>query len=90
MKFWPSLLESGLVGLGQGLPATKQGERSTASEPARRTVLDRLLQLNHARHAEEVKTGLRDKCAKKSAEKKSETGALQAQLIKPPQQELYL
>ena len=35
--------------LGHAFHATKQGERSTLSEPARRTVLDRLLALNHQR-----------------------------------------
>jgi hypothetical protein len=44
---------------------TKQGERYTLSESARRTVLDRLLQLNHTRYAEEVKAGLHEKGAKK-------------------------
>ena len=53
--------------LGHGFHATKQGERYTLSEPARRTVLDRLLALNHQRHAEEVAAGLHDKKAKKPA-----------------------
>jgi hypothetical protein len=52
--------------LGHGFHATKQGERYTLSEPARRTVLDRLLALNHQRYAEEVKAGLHDKGAKKA------------------------
>ena len=52
--------------LGHGFHATKQGERYTLSEPARRTVLDRLLALNHQRYAEEVKAGLHDKGAKKT------------------------
>lgn len=42
--------------------ATKQGERYTLSESARRTVLDRLLALNHQRYAEEVVRG----CIKKT------------------------
>lgn len=49
------------VDLGHGFHATKQGERYTLSEPARRTVLDRLLALNHQRYEEEVKAGLHDK-----------------------------
>lgn len=53
--------------LGHGFHATKQGERYTLSEPARRTVLDRLLALNHQRYAEQVKAGLHDKKGKKSA-----------------------
>ena len=44
--------------LGHGFHATKQGERYTLREPARRTVLDRLLALNQQRYAEEVKAGL--------------------------------
>jgi hypothetical protein len=52
--------------LGHGFHATKQGERYTISESARRTVLDRLLQLNHERYAEEVKTGVHEKVAKKA------------------------
>ncbi len=47
--------------LGHGFHATKQGERYTISESARRTVLDRLLVLNHQRYAEEVAAGLHDK-----------------------------
>src|SRR5262249_26077628 len=47
--------------LGHGFHATKHGERYTISEPARRTVLDRLLALNHERYAEEVKAGLHSK-----------------------------
>jgi hypothetical protein len=47
--------------LGHGFHATKQGERFTISEPARRTVLDRLLALNHQCYAEEVSAGLHQK-----------------------------
>lgn len=43
--------------LGHGFHATKQGERYTLSEPARRIVLD----LNHQRYEEELKAGLHDK-----------------------------
>jgi hypothetical protein len=56
--------------LGHGFHATKQGERYTLSEPARRTVLDRLLALNHQRYAEEVKAGLHQKGAKKAKQPK--------------------
>ena len=41
------------VGLGHGFHETKQGIRYTISEAARREILDRLLALNHQRHAEE-------------------------------------
>jgi len=47
--------------LGHDFHPTKQGERYTLSEPARRTVLDRLLALNHQRYEEELKAGLHDK-----------------------------
>jgi hypothetical protein len=57
--------------LGHGFHKTKQGMRFTISETARRTVLDRLLQLNHERHEEEVKAGLHDKGAKKGKGKKA-------------------
>ncbi len=45
---------------------TQQGIRYTISEPARREVLRRLLELNHQRHAEEVATGLHEKKGKKA------------------------
>lgn len=41
------------INLGHGFHETKQGTRYTISETARRDVLDRLLALNHQRHAEE-------------------------------------
>ena len=51
--------------LGHGFHKTKQGDRFTISETARREVLDRLLELNHQRYAEEVAQGLHDKGKKK-------------------------
>jgi hypothetical protein len=57
--------------LGHGFHATKQGERYTLSEPARRTVLDRLLALNHRRYAEEVAAGLHEKGAKRNKGRKA-------------------
>jgi hypothetical protein len=65
--------------LGHGFHATKQGERYTLSEPARRTVLDRLLALNHQRYAEEVAAGLHEK--KKAKSKASKKNAAQGQLL---------
>jgi hypothetical protein len=56
--------------LGHGFHETKQGVRYTVSESARRTLLDKLLELNHLRYAEEVKAGLHDKGAKKGKGKK--------------------
>jgi hypothetical protein len=40
--------------LGHGFHETRQGIRFTMSEAARREVLDRLLALNHERHAAEI------------------------------------
>ncbi|MBW4421803.1 MAG: restriction endonuclease [Myxacorys californica WJT36-NPBG1] len=51
--------------LEHGFHKTKQGNRFTISETARREVLDRLLELNHQRYAEEVAQGLHDKGKKK-------------------------
>ena len=45
---------------------TKQGIRFTICENARREILDRLLQLNHQRYAEETAKGLHDKSKKKA------------------------
>jgi hypothetical protein len=47
--------------LGHGFHETRQGVRYTISDPARREVLSRLLQLNHDRYAEELAQGLHDK-----------------------------
>ncbi len=47
----------------------EQGSRYTICEEARREILDRLLQLNHERYAEEVKLGLHDKKKKKKGSK---------------------
>ena len=54
------------LALDHGFHQTRQGLRYTISEPARREVLGRLLALNHARYAEEVRLGLHDKGAKKA------------------------
>jgi hypothetical protein len=48
------------IALGHDFHETKQGVRFTINGPARREVLARLLKLNHARYAEEVKQGLHD------------------------------
>jgi hypothetical protein len=80
--------------LGHGFHATKQGERYTLSESARRTVLDRLLALNHLRYAEEVKAGLHEKkkraaSGERRAGKRAAGLAAQGELISPPQTELF-
>jgi hypothetical protein len=51
----------GDLDLGHGFHETAQGLRYTISEAARRQVLGRLLELNHARYAEEVAAGLHEK-----------------------------
>ena len=61
------------LNLGHGFHDTKQGLRYTLSEPARREVLDRLLRLNHERHAQEVADGLHDKPGKQAAATKKKT-----------------
>jgi hypothetical protein len=48
----------GDISLNHGFHQTAQGVRFTISEPARRELLKRLLELNHLRHAEEVAQGL--------------------------------
>ena len=89
---WSDLAGSSGSQLGHGFHATKQGERYTLSEPARRTVLDRLLALNHQRHAEEVKAGLHEKKKAKAKSPKSKVsggGTAQGELISPPQGDLF-
>ena len=53
---------------------TPQGLRYTISESARREVLGRLLELNHARHEAEVKAGLHRKKGGKRKEKAKKGG----------------
>ena len=61
---WTDLLESGL---DHGFHDTRQGTRYTIGPAVRQEILDRLLELNHVRYAEEVKAGLH---AKKPARKR--------------------
>ena len=61
--------------LEHGFHKTKQGDRFTISETARREVLDRLLELNHQRYAEEVAQGLHDKKKAKGKGKKAASKA---------------
>ena len=71
----PSTSSGQALDLGHGFHETKQGLRYTISEVARRTVLDRLLALNHTRYAEEVEEGLHDpKGARKAAKPQSRKG----------------
>jgi len=53
--------------LGHGFHETAQGIRYTIHEATRRQVLSRLLELNHARYAEEVAAGLHEKKKGKKA-----------------------
>lgn len=64
--------------LGHGFHETKQGLRFTLSEAARREVLDRLLELNHQRYAEEVAAGLHDKKPAKAAKTPKRSAATPA------------
>ena len=57
------------VALDHDFHETAQGLRFTISDLARRELLGRLLELNHARYAEEVKAGLHQKKTKKKAKK---------------------
>jgi hypothetical protein len=50
----------GELDLGYGFHATAQGIRYTISEPVRRQVLGRLLELSHARYAAQVAAGLHE------------------------------
>lgn len=67
--------------LGHDFHTTKQGIRFTISETARREVLDRLLELNHQRYAEEVAQGLHDK--KKAKGKGQKAKGKKAKVIEP-------
>ena len=59
---WDDLLD---LGLDHGFQDTRQGTRYTVGPVVRQEILDRLLELNHARYAAEVKAGLHDKRRKK-------------------------
>jgi hypothetical protein len=56
---WDDLADS----LGHDFHDTRQGVRHTIAPVPRQEILDRLLELNHAHYAEEVKAGLHDKKA---------------------------
>jgi hypothetical protein len=67
------LTKGGMGGLNHDFHETKQGLRYTISEPIRREILDRLLQLNFDRYAEEEQRGLHDKKKGKSKKKGKKT-----------------
>ncbi len=64
--------------LGHAFDDTRFGTRFTFASDPRQEVLDRLLELNHERYAEEVRQGLHGK--KKSARKGAAFGALTLEL----------
>ena len=68
---WADLAANEGAALGHDFHEIKQGLRFTLAPAARREVLDRLLVLNHQRHAEEVEQGLHKK---KGKNKKSGRG----------------
>ena len=49
------------LSLAHGFHQTKQGVRYAIDEPARRLILERLVALNHQRHADELAVGARPK-----------------------------
>ena len=59
--------------MGHDFHQTPQGIRYTVSEPARREVFGRLLELNHQRHQEEVQAGLHEKKEKRKGKKGSKS-----------------
>lgn len=78
--------------LGHGFHATKQGERCTLREPARRAVLDRLLALNQQRYEEKVRAGLHQQKAKRVRRAPHATSGgspTQGELISSPQGDLF-
>ena len=62
---WTNLLDG--PGLDHGFHDTRQGTRYTIGPVVRQEILDRLLELNHARYAAEVKAGLHTKRTKRRA-----------------------
>jgi hypothetical protein len=70
---WDDLL---VTGLGHEFHETRQGTRYTIAAAVRREILDRLLELNLARYAEEVRAGLHDKRGRKRAARDTGDAAL--------------
>jgi hypothetical protein len=62
---WTDLLDAGL---DHGFHDTRQGTRYTTGPAVKQEILDRLLELNHARYAAEAKAGLH---SKKSSRKRA-------------------
>ena len=70
---WDDLLTSGLE---HGFHETRQGPRYTIGSAARQEILDRLLELNHERYAEEQRAGLHDRGVRKRAVQGAERDTL--------------
>ncbi len=66
--------------LGHGFHETKFGTRFTFAPAPRQEVLDRLLELNHERYAEEVRQGLHGKPKAKGRRKAAHAGAMSLEL----------
>ena len=62
--------------LGHGFHDTKFGTRYTFAPAPRQEVLDRLLELNHKRYAEEVRQGLHTKPKTKGRRRAAHAGAM--------------
>lgn len=77
--------------LGHGFHETRQGLRYTLSETARREVLDRLLELNHERYAEELAMGLHEQPRQKAARSGRRRAAASASsaTTDPQQQDMF-
>ncbi|MEQ1862173.1 MAG: hypothetical protein ABMA13_19830, partial [Chthoniobacteraceae bacterium] len=64
----------------------------TLAPTARREILDRLLALNHQRHAEEVAAGLHDEKKPKAGKRRAKgtpSAPVQSDLIPSPQGDLF-
>jgi hypothetical protein len=70
--------------LGHDFHETDQGTRYTLSPSARRNVLDRLLELNHKRYAEEVAQGLHEKKKPKTKRKRNSEESPQTTMFDAP------
>jgi len=69
---WDDLLDAGLE---HGFHETRQGVRYTIGAAVRQEVLDRLLELNHERYAEEQEAGLHDKPVRRRVAQEDDGGS---------------
>ena len=68
---WTDLLDAGL---DHGFHDTRQGTRYTIGSAVKQEILDRLLELNHARYAAEVRAGLHSKKASRKRPPRDDEG----------------